>query len=412
MAEPTVDLDAEFAAFRAATLPHITPAGPDAVRRRMRKRRRAIVTTIVAAMTTLVVGPVAGYATLDRAPRPPDPVVVVTPSGQPDPSVSPHASASPSAAATSPAAPDGRISRTDLLRTRLDLPPWAAKAGTLCDRSDVRLVEKATGQAGQLPLTAHRYADVDGDGAEETVTTIDCLDTLNGTYQQVVVFDRDTRGRIVTLGQVVRTDTTRQAESHQIARIADLGSGSSGAVRVRIGDLWPFDDELDEWVQWQWRTYRWTGRQFAQVAGPTAFGPNPLFNDLVVTGATDIVLTARDPQTRAGSTTVTVRNAGRTDARNATVTLLVPVGFGPDGAGWPNCAGQPTVVEEATYSMLSCGLGALAAGESHTVTLGVVGPADDPAPGTGSATVHDMYSPLHSVPDPRQENNRRRFEIR
>ena len=139
MAEPDdILVGGEFAGFRAAYAPVVHPAGTAAVRRTVRHRRRRTTVVTAAAVVLAVVIPVGANAALDRRPGPPPaPAQTVTPA--PSESTSPPPSTPPpSTASSTPAAPDGRITRSQLLAARLDLVSWPDAPKT-CISDDVRL---------------------------------------------------------------------------------------------------------------------------------------------------------------------------------------------------------------------------------------------------------------------------------
>jgi hypothetical protein len=405
----TYPFDADFDAFRASLIPHVTPAGPDAVRHTVRRRRRIAVATAAVAALVLVVGPVAGYAALNRGQGPPPaPGATLTPTDPTGPSTGP--SAGPSATPTgTPNAPDGRISKADLLGARLTLPPWQPDAPSSCLTRNVRLVDGTTTRQTPPSLMRLSYADVDGDGAQESVAILGCRPG-EAAMQQVVAFDRDQRGRIVTLGQVVRTSTLAQYTS-EIAWITDVQASTAGSVRVQVGDMQPCCSSTDKWVQRQWRTYGWTGSRFEQTAGPTRFDPNPLFTDLRVT-ATDVVFTERpNDWWRHATITVTIRNAGPSDADVVNLTLE----FGPakmrhEGAGWSACT-EVSDTADVPGQSLSCRLGPLRAGEQRTLVLGLANSLPQPDQGTGQALVQRPDG-QHDIPDLKFTDNHDGFKFR
>lgn len=407
----TSAFDADFDAFRAALLPQVTPAGPAAVRTTVRRRRRIAVTTAAAVAVALIVGPVAGYAALNRGPAPPPPASVTspTPTDSPSPSVSPSASPTQSASAT-PAAPDGRISRATLLKAKLNLPDWQADAPAWCTTNGVRLRDMANASAQKAPtLMTTVYADADGDGAQETVAILGCL-LGEAAAQQVVVFDRDQQGHIVILGQVTSTEEGAAA-SGGIEWITDLRTATPGSVQVQVADLQPCCDTPEAWAQKQWRTYGWTGLHFTQTGGPTTFGPNPLFTDLGIT-ASDVVFSTRPDDTswRHATMTVTIRNAGPTTAKQP----YLWISFGTavvrhEGTGWSSCT---EVSDTATVAstVVWCKLQPLRAGEQRTLVLGLSDSAAQPGKGTGVADLNRIGTDM--VPDLDSKNNRAEFSFR
>src|SRR5262249_32436196 len=124
------------------------------------------------------------------------------------------------------------------------------------------------------------------------------------TYQ-VVVFDRDEAGGIVTLGQVAVDTSTIRA-------ICGLRGNADGtSIDVQVGDF-PLALLCEPCpAQVQWRTFAWDGTKFAQSSGPTSFPANPKVTDLKVS-TTDEVFGPQEGQyqLRTGTITVTVKNSG------------------------------------------------------------------------------------------------------
>ncbi|MEH1054554.1 hypothetical protein V6U89_04995 [Micromonospora sp. CPCC 206171] len=352
-------LATEFARYRQAVMAEIEVPGPAAVRRAVHRRRRNHLAAGATAALTLVAGPVVGYAALDRSaphPTPVDPTPSATASPSPTPSGSGSPSPSSATTSTSPTgAPDGRISRAQLLAGPVTLPTWHVDAG--CPNGRVRL----TGEAGweTNTLLALDTGDIDGDGAAETVALVQCVRGTGGP-QQVVAFDRDRSGRIVTVGQVTRTRRERPQW------LSALDVRDDGVVRVQVGDIAPGGGWPGDWSQRQWRGYRWDGRSFGQVSGPTAFAPNPHEANLVLT-ATDLVLATAPDGSRTGTVTVRIRNAGTGPAAFVALRLGLPSALRPDGDGWAPCRNTPAT----TSQPVGCDLGRLDAGAEFRLTLGL-----------------------------------------
>ncbi|MEV0807445.1 hypothetical protein [Micromonospora sp. NPDC050200] len=362
-----VGLAEEFARYRQTVLAEVEVPGPAAVRRTVRQRRHRHLASAAAGVLALLAGPAVGYAALDHpAPRPgpvePTPSVTAspTPSGSAGPAASPSVT-SPNPTRT---APDGRISRAQLLAARVDLPAW--RPGPSCPTTGTRLAgDPKTAKEGTNTVEAMDHGDVDGDGATETVVLVQCT-VGSGGPEQVVAFDRDEAGAIVTLGRVVASTI----EKPQWLTALDVRS--DGLVRVQVADLAPGGGWPGDWSQRQWRGYRWTGGRFAQVEGPTSFGPNPYSTDLAVT-AKDLVL-ADDPAdgSRVGTIQVRIRNLGDRRADGVSLTLDLPPSLAPDGSAWASCGPDPGRYRPP----LRCELGPVAAHGELTLRLGVRLPRD------------------------------------
>jgi hypothetical protein len=400
----TDQLDDFFADYRAGMTPEIVPAGPGAVRATVRRRRRIAATALVATAVVLVAAPVAGYAALNRNTDPgPAPAVSNTPA--PEQSTATPAP-SPSASVTPPAAPDGRIARADLLKARVDLPEWARDAP--CVERGARLTGVGDGDGDNLLRTV-KYGDVDRDGAQETVAIISCVYGQTG-QTQVVVFDRDTAGKVVTLGRVAVTDRiSGYPKPEQIGWIADIEPLADGTVRVTVGDVQPCCGWEEEWTQKQTRTYTWQDGRFRQTGGPERFSPNPLFTDLTVS-APDVKLVINNDGNPYGTITVTVRNKGDLDA---TVNLsLTFAGFEAYriGPGWAACADIDAPADRPSSSY-DCTLDQpLDAGEERVLRFGIQGAATGAVDTEGTVTVVNRPNGGY-LPDKAGDDNSSDFRI-
>jgi hypothetical protein len=348
-----------FAAFRTEVGPYVRPIGTAAAHETVRHRRRVRLVTVAAAVALVIAVPVAAFAATGGLNHGPGPVPA---SGGPStaPSATPSTSPSPSDSPT-PLAADGRIPKTELDHATLDIPAWgpAGRGTPACATGSVAFTNGYHNIADSFALLIDQvlYADVDHDGAQETVVRLSCGGQGN-TYQ-VVVFDRDAAdpSRIRTLGQVaVDSDTVRA--------ICDLRVDDDGGVEVQAADFpLPLLCETGgSPAQFQWRKFAWNGTAFTQVAGPTSFPVNPKVTDLKVT-STDLTFGAPAGGLRHGTLTVTVRNAGPSAVP---VRVLVGVPAGVDLVAQAGCGTQtfPQPVVDVT-----CQYGTLAVGGTRVVTL-------------------------------------------
>ncbi|MFE9688594.1 hypothetical protein [Micromonospora sp. NPDC005806] len=348
----------EFAAFREAHAPDVRPAGPAEVRRTVRRRRRRAVIATAAVVALAVALPVAANAALQnrRAPAPAESVKPTPSERTPSPTPSATPSPTPSTVGPTAAAPNGRISRAQLLAARLDLPSWPSYTPESCTVNDVRL-DPGPGiieQPVPVLLGDPRYGDLDGDGALETVALIGCL-YAEATAKQVVAFDRDESGRIITMGQVVGV-------SEGMEDITDFSVSADGKIRAHVADIQPCCSTPAWFPQRQWRTYTWTDTRFSQTAGPTKFRTDPRLTDLKLT-AGDLVLGPADASgKRPGSVTVTVTNKGPVDVPGLGFDNFFTIGE-PAGGDLSHCKMKPSDATEA------CVLDGLRAGASRTYTF-------------------------------------------
>jgi hypothetical protein len=385
-------LNSHFAAYRNELIADVTPAGPHAVRTTVRRRRRVAVTAGTALAIALIAGPAAGYAALSRGPAPPAPGTTSEPtiSASPSPST---ATSSPSPSATTPAAPDGHIARRELLNTRVTLPDWWGDAP--CN-VNARLNAQAPAEEGNW-LDSIGYVDVDRDGAEETVALVGCKFNSKVIQKQVVVFDRNGGGGIVTMGQVLT--------SRPLGWIFQVDAQADGSIRIEVGDREPINEQVAAVVVKQWRTYGWNGDTFEQTGGPTSFPVQPTLADLRVE-ATDVVFANGH-----GRVTVKVTNAGPAKADYVFVTInLGDSDVTYEGDGWSACveAGHRTGLKPTE---LTCLLGAMKAGETRTLSLGLVQTGSQKT-ASGFAQVMRLDSNRDPVLDGRQDDNEHHFDVK
>ncbi|MGI5148974.1 hypothetical protein ACQEVC_21860 [Plantactinospora sp. CA-294935] len=390
-------LNSQFAAYRSERMTDVTPAGSGAVRSTVRHRRRVAVTTGAAVAVALIVGPVAGYAALSQDQTPPPPGTSTEPTAHPtsSPSVSPRASA----ATTAPTAPEGRVTTADLLAVQLDLPRWWGDAPC---QSRGRLASRAPQEEGNW-LQSADYADVDRDGAEETVAMIGCKFNQAVVQTQVAVFDRDTTGKIVTKGQVLT--------SRPVGWIFQVDTRPDGSIRIEVGDREPVGGRGSAVAVRQWRTYGWTGEKFAQTGGPTSFPAHPSLADLRVT-ATDLVYGAQAADgSRHATTTVTIRNAGPADADYVFLSLELGQNVRHEGNGWTSCLEADTNTRSSPPN-LGCLLGRISAGQTRTLVLGVASSGAKLTQVSARAHVMRLDKQRDPVPDVKEADNEFHFDQR
>jgi len=320
--------------------------------------RRIRVGLAAALAAALVAAVLIGYALISRSA--PAAAPVAPPSSVPASS----GSASTGPASTAPGG-SGRISLDELARATVTLPAWPAGAIDGCPTGKFPFRGKDTELSNPLgtlrvSLAKTVYVDVDHDGADETAAWIICA--IQGGTAQVVVFDRDAAGSIVTLGQVVGSG------NGAIRNVNDIRADPGGAVGVQVADVGPIDgSDVFQYAQQQWRGYGWNGKAFSQTGGPTAFPANPYITDLVTT-VTDLHLVSGPGGARQGSVTVTVRNNGKTKPAKMALSLTTGAALTlrpPAGLDCPLRSGTP----EATHDY-ACTVATPAPGASVTYTFG------------------------------------------
>jgi hypothetical protein len=289
----------------------------------------------------------------------------------------------PSARPPGGPAPDGRISQATLMHTKLNLPAWPKGSPSTCTTRNVTLLDPHVEMSVPV-LMEVVYGDADGDGAKETITILGCSQG-EAFYQQVVVFDRNAAGHIVTRGQVVRM-------GGDIKWITDVAAGAPGSVRVQVADLQPCCAVRPENALRQWRTYSWNGNGFQQTGGPTKFGVNPLRSDLKITTSGITFAPRAGDHWYHGTITVTIHNGGPGRADEVQVRLTFPkLTVRHEGAAWSAC----TLIDEDTVYSASIGFelrASLAAGQTRTLVLGFA--ASQPMTGKGQAYLSERLEDL------------------
>jgi hypothetical protein len=309
------------------------------------RRRRPWQVALIAAVATLVlVLPIGLYLLLrhDTGPsaQPGTPAPATT-------SDAPQTSASPSssgpATGTPPTAPDGRISARTLGNSILDLPPWPVDNvrgpsgrqhfhdGTVTLPERIGSYNKPP-YGRELAILGVAYGDVDRDGADETVAGIGCF--IEGGSKQLVAFDRDTAGHIVTLGRVVAT-------TGELRDISDEGvTVVNSVVRARVGDFQRCcDDQTPQ--KWQVRGYALRHGTFRQVSGPTVMTPNPSVTQTTV-HAGDLTLGPAVSGYRYGTLAVTVTHGWGFRPAHLTMWFSPSAGLERAGTSWPPVTVEPT----------------------------------------------------------------------
>ncbi|GAA3273880.1 hypothetical protein Dvina_24200 [Dactylosporangium vinaceum] len=349
-----------------AATPYIRPHGADAVHRTVRRRRNRRISIAAAAVVALA-APLAVFALAGR-PGADHPAGNPPPSGA---SVAPSDGAPPAPASGAPtaAAPNGRISAADVRSATLQVPDWPNQYGNFdtsappgCPSGSVKFSGGKGGKNGAITLKGDPvYADVDHDGAQETVILLECHP--QGADYQVLALDRDAADKIVTLGRVVRSGGR---ETVDIMTIWAVQAGDNGQVKVDVGEYRPCCEQIQA-SQHQWRTYGWDGRQFIQTAGPTTWGPNPKVTALVLTGD-PVTMVKQADGSRVGTLRLTIRNAAKYTTPGR---LWLDPGI-PKTWTVTSFSGCQLV---ADYEPVNCSSAALPAGASRVVTVEVAAPA-------------------------------------
>src|SRR5690349_1409747 len=107
----------------------------------------------------------------------------------------------------------------------------------------------------------------------------------------------------------------------------------SGQIAVKVGDFQRCcGDETPQ--LWQTRTYGWSGHDFRQTGGPTAF---PVNTSVTETGLTvsELVLGPATNGIRHGTLTVTVTYLRGAKPAHLVLNIGPPDGLQRDGNAWP-----------------------------------------------------------------------------
>lgn len=261
------------------------------------------------------------------------------PGGGPSASPSTSAPATTSPAPSRSGTPNGRISLETLGNSTLNIPSWPADnvrgpSGRLRFHNGTYQIPQPAQPAAQqrppigseLVVLSVTYGDVDRDGSDETVAEIGCI--IEGGSQQLVAFDRNASGQIVTMGQVVAT-----TGEIRVIRTDGTHVGTDGVVTARVGDyLSCCGDETPQ--VWQNRGYGWSGGRFHQMSGPTRMAANPQVTETSVSAGTLVLGPAVDGY-RYGTLTVTVKHGWGTRPGSILIHFYPSTGLERAGTAWP-----------------------------------------------------------------------------
>jgi hypothetical protein len=156
--------------------------------------------------------------------------------------------AAPAASTTAPAASataDSLLQRSDLGGVVLDIPAWGyIQPGFACDTGKVTL-SALRPDLNRHSVVAVAHTNLDGDPALETAALLFCdygsNGLMTGLSYQVVAFERNSAGKIVTIGQVMAGPSDQSGQT-QVVGIEPL---PDGGVKVYSGGT---DPVLYKWV--------------------------------------------------------------------------------------------------------------------------------------------------------------------
>ncbi|RLP87043.1 hypothetical protein EAD89_20020 [Micromonospora sp. BL4] len=294
-------VDRAFASFTSD--PGAVVQAPGGVRDTVSQRRRMRVTTMLVTAGLATVLPLGMFMGTGRGqPDATGASANATASGTEGPSTptaspSPTPTLTPSAAPRTSAPPDRSISLAQLTAGPVGVPkwPWSGSAEVTCASGRVTLRPTADVSGARVGVVDLVRTNLDDDPEAETAALLRC----GYGAEQVVAFDRDDHGTIITLGRVAATDQSTPAIVKATAR-------SRGGVTVTVADTRASDDQRR-----QERSFAWNGSWFAHVGGPTAFPPRVRAADLGLTVATPVAAPVSGPcegKYRKVSVTFTVTN--------------------------------------------------------------------------------------------------------
>lgn len=328
-----------------------------------RRRRTWLVLGIVLAVLVAAIA-LVGYLMVDRSANRSGGTGGGTATNPP--AAAPTTAGAQPAQPTAPA-PTGGIPRAELLNGTFDIPAWPADTPWPASAKMTKQVHFTDGRSATGPDGAYvairkvTYVDVNRDNSLETLALLSL--TAQGSSDQVAVFTRNASGSIVPFGQVVATHPN--GPRGVIKTIADLRPAANGRVDVQVGDDVPCCGVEPGMVLYQWRTYGWTGSAFVQVGGPTAFGVDTRFPNLVL-APTQISLGAPVSGVRHGVLALTISTHGTVAAGRMKLAIsLSGTGLTPEGPGWTGYLGG---------SSWDTTMAAPAPGHSVTLRLGVSRP--------------------------------------
>jgi len=295
-------------------------------------------------------------------------------------------------AVAAPTATDGRISLTELNNATLQIPAWPSGDEGSCAHGAVKFTK---GAHDAIRLHGQPvYSDVDHDGVQETAILVGCHPQWSD--YQVLAFERNAAGKIVSRGQVLRSGPPGRP-GKDIMQIWQIAGAPNGDIRADVGEYRPCCMAASDSSQHQWRTYGLRDKAWKQTGGPTVFGQNPHVTDLVVTGQ-QVVMKQDSKKIWRGILTVTVRNAGPTMVKYTGIDI---VAGSPHGTtGWEHCGSKPNGEPDLTTT---CTYGGIAPGRSMTLRYGLYS-VKAPTP-TIRVDVTSLNANRQGYPDSNYRNN-------
>jgi hypothetical protein len=235
------------------------------------------------------------------------------------------------------------------------IPKWTNSVGGACKSGKQQLhqssgeINHSSNLGGGLGVSKVVYADLDSDSATETAALITCQYGEAAT-DQVVAFDRDSSGHIVTIGKITE------------GVIWSLKASSAGVI-VDISDYEACCETPKLIEVHQNRAYGWDGVRHVQQGGPTTFMSHPKKNTYTIKVTNAVWSSAPYTPKNSGEVrdlklTVSIKNTGAYRSQQILVW---------DNSGFTNLGTYGPAVKLAP---------ALNPGAGETVTLTIQWPTD------------------------------------
>jgi hypothetical protein len=252
----------------------------DDVRHTVGRRRRVRITTVAVAAGVAALLPFAVSARPGRSH--PDLSAASASASPQATTASPDVSASPSLPTSAPpprttTSSSGVISLSQLTAAPVGVPVWlwSGSENATCSSGRIRLQPTGDVTGSRVGVVDLISTNLDDDAAPETAALLRC----GYGAEQVVAFDRDDAGTIITLGQVTATTPNTRA-------ILDVAPRAKGGLTATVADTRASDDQRR-----QERSYAWRDGRYVQVGGPASFPEPSRPVDLGLTVGTPVAAT-------------------------------------------------------------------------------------------------------------------------
>ncbi len=257
---------------------------------------RFAVSLVLAAATATIAG--CGSAATDPAAADRAAVITATPTSPASSPASSPSTVETSQSTTASVPLDGRITIDQLIAHRVTIP--AAWPSSMCP-TGLQVLHRGSmakvnhdSNADLLHVYKVVYTNLDTDRSLETAALVTCQFGEAATGQ-VIAFDRNAAGRIVTKGTIAS------------GVIWSLSARSDGGVTVDISDMEACCSTPKAVELHQTRSYAYRSGRFVQVAGPSTFVPHTQRIDLAIR-IDSVTWSARANGRRTGTITVTITN--------------------------------------------------------------------------------------------------------